>query len=38
MEKMHSDASSRIDAAAEFALSSPDPDPATVLENVYCEN
>jgi acetoin:2,6-dichlorophenolindophenol oxidoreductase subunit alpha len=38
MEKMHSDASSRIDAAAEFALSSPDPDPDTVLENVYCEN
>ncbi|NQT59957.1 MAG: thiamine pyrophosphate-dependent dehydrogenase E1 component subunit alpha [Bacteroidetes bacterium] len=26
-----------IDTAADFAISSPDPDPASVLDNVYCD-
>ncbi len=34
---MHNKAVEVIDAAADFAISSSDPDPAFVLDNVYCE-
>lgn len=37
IEQMHRESSAEIEKAAEFALSSPDPDPATVLDNVYSE-
>jgi acetoin:2,6-dichlorophenolindophenol oxidoreductase subunit alpha len=37
LEQMHNEAKEQIEQAAQFALDSPDPDPATVLENVFTD-
>ena len=37
IDEKHNKAANEIGAAAEFAINSPDPDPAFVLDNVYCD-
>jgi pyruvate dehydrogenase E1 component alpha subunit len=37
IDKAHKEAGEIIDHAEDFALNSPDPDPANVMDNVYCD-
>ncbi len=37
IRELHATYAAKISDAAEFALSSPEPDPATVMDNVYCD-
>lgn len=37
IDRIDKDVKMKVDEAAEFALKSPEPDPATVMEDVYCE-
>ena len=37
IRELHDTYAAKISDAAEFALNSPEPDPATVMDNVYCD-
>ncbi|KJS50547.1 thiamine pyrophosphate-dependent dehydrogenase E1 component subunit alpha [Desulfosporosinus sp. BICA1-9] len=37
-DEIETDALNQVEAATKFALESPEPDPATVMEDVFCEN